>query len=381
MANYWHLLPEYSQARKAVWKAINPHTGRRRIDEAFPKALRKRTLDQEMMIEFLNGSTWQLMGSDNFNSLVGSPPAGLVFSEYALSNPQAWAYTRPMLLENDGWAIFNSTVRGRNHFWTLGEFARNEPNWFFQQLDADQSGVFTPEQLQSELRELQAENGQEWGHAIWLQEYFNDPSAPIRGAFYAAEMALADRQKRITRVPHDPLLPVHTSWDLGVANRTVVWFWQTIGAEIRAIGCRAYSGTGLPEIAADLGTLRYAWGSHYAPHDSRVRELGSGKSRLEIAHSLGLKWTVVPEVGLQSGIEATRAMLGRVWFDAEACADGIEALRLYRTEWDDELRVFSKQPLHDWTSDYADSVRMFAVGSQGRQPGRDPIPYRDKVVA
>jgi phage terminase large subunit len=334
-----------------------------------------------MMIHFKNGSTWQLMGSDKFDALVGAPPAGIVFSEYALSNPSSWAYLRPMLLENGGWAIFNSTVRGSNHFYKLGEFSRHDPGWFFQQLDADKSGVFTPEQLASELLELQAEHGEEWGRAIWLQEYFNDPSAPVRGAYFAAQMVQADKAERITRVPWDPALLVHTSWDLGINNRTVVWFWQTVGAEIRAINCRAYMGTGLPEIIADLRTLGYNFGQHYAPHDSKVRELGSGKSRKEIAQGLGMTWNIVPQVGLLSGIDQVRVMLPRVWFDADACRDGIEALRLYRTEYDDERKVYSPSPLHDWTSDYADSVRMFAVGTQGKAPDRRPIPYRDKVVA
>jgi hypothetical protein len=149
-----------------------------------------------------------------------------------------------------------------------------------------------------------------------------------------------------------------------VANRTIVWLWQTVGAEIRAIGCRAYAGMGLPAIIADLRGLGYVWGKHYAPHDGKVRELGSGKSREEIASALGMTWTIVAQIGLQSGIDATRAMLGRVWFDAEACKDGIEALRLYRTEYDDERRVFSTAPLHDWTSHYADAMRYLAVVSK-----------------
>ena len=127
-----------------MWTAINPKTGKRRIDDAFPPELRKKTLEQEMMIEFHNGSTFQLVGSDNFNSLVGSPPVGLVFSEYALSNPSAWAYLMPIVEENNGWAAFNSTPRGNNHFKKMCESADRREDWFYQSLNASQTGVFTP---------------------------------------------------------------------------------------------------------------------------------------------------------------------------------------------------------------------------------------------
>ncbi len=101
-ANYWHCLPEYAQARKAIWTAVNPHTGKFRIDEAFPKELRKSTRNNDMEIQFLNGSTWRVVGSDNPDSLVGAAPAGIVFSEFALSNPSAWGLLAPILEENDG---------------------------------------------------------------------------------------------------------------------------------------------------------------------------------------------------------------------------------------------------------------------------------------
>jgi len=363
-----YLAPLYKQAKRVAWTLLKIYAG------VIPGV---RFLEQELRCILPGGREIWLLGADNPDALRGIYLDAVVLDEVAQMAPRTWGEViRPALsdLNREGLAVMIGTPFGMaNEFHRFYTLAADTPGWMRSMLTVNDTGAISPSEIEALKRETRPEE--------YEQEYLCSFSAAVRGAFYAAEMALADRQKRITRVPHDRLLPVHTSWDLGVANRTVVWFWQVVGAEIRAIGCKAYSGTGLPEIAADLGTLGYSWGTHYAPHDSRVRELGSGKSRLEIAHSLGLKWTVVPEVGLQSGIEATRAMLGRVWFDAEACADGIEALRLYRTEWDDELRVFSKKPLHDWTSDYADSVRMFAVGSQGRQPGRDPIPYRDKVVA
>ena len=128
-ATYWHMLPEAAQARKAIWDAVNPVTGRRRIDEAFPRAARTLTREADMFIRLSSGSTWQVVGSDNYNSLVGTPPIGIVFSEFALADPSAWAYLSPILEENGGWAAFVTTPRGRNHAWRMFRYAeRNRPD-------------------------------------------------------------------------------------------------------------------------------------------------------------------------------------------------------------------------------------------------------------
>jgi hypothetical protein len=215
----------------------------------------------------------------------------------------------------------------------------------------------------------------------YAQEMMLDWSAAVKGSYWGREMSEAEQAGHIGRVPHDPALKVHTSIDLGIRHAFVVWLWQSVGAEIRAIGVKAFIGSSIPQIWAELQALKYNWGRHYAPHDSKVRELGSGKSRMEIARSVGWNWEEVPEVGLKSGIEATRLMIPRVWFDRAACENGIEALKLYRPEYDDTSRVFSLQPAESWANDFADAFRMFAVGSQGRAPDYKPIQYRDKVVA
>src|SRR5262245_42936418 len=134
IGNIWHCLPEYEQARKAIWTSVNPHTGRRRIDEAFPHMIRANTNDNEMFIRFKNGSTWQLIGSDRYDATVGAGPMGVTYSEWATANPSAWGYHRPMLQENDGWALFITTPRGRNHAHALAQHAKNDPSWFYQLL-------------------------------------------------------------------------------------------------------------------------------------------------------------------------------------------------------------------------------------------------------
>jgi phage terminase large subunit len=185
---YWYMLPEAAQARKAIWKAIDPHTGQRRIDWAFPPEIRESANDTEMFINIrgINGpATWQVVGSDNYNSLVGSPPRGVVFSEWALANPAAWAYIRPILKENGGWALFNFTPRGRNHAVQMFENHKDDPDWFVQKLTAKQTGALTDEELAKELLDYQADFGDEDGEAKFRQEYLCDFDAPLVGAYYA----------------------------------------------------------------------------------------------------------------------------------------------------------------------------------------------------
>ena len=176
---YWHMLPQYAQARKAIWDAVDSHTGQRRIDWAFPKEIRASTNESEMKITFKNGSTWQLCGSDQYNSLVGSGTAGIVFSEYALSDPDAWGYFYPILKENGGWAVFNSTVRGQNHFTELAHYAASNPDWFYSNVKASTAGVFSKEELEEIRQEYIAQYGKEQGNGMFLQEYENDENAFI----------------------------------------------------------------------------------------------------------------------------------------------------------------------------------------------------------
>lgn len=179
VGTYWYMLPQYGQARKAIWDAVDAHTGIRRIDWAFPQEMRKSTNESEMKIVFKNGSVWQVCGSDNYNALVGSNPAGIVFSEYALSDPASWDYLKPILEENNGWAVFNSTVRGQNHFTELAHLAKGEADWFFSNVKASEAGVFTKEQLQKIKEDYIRQRGPELGLGLFLQEYENDENAFI----------------------------------------------------------------------------------------------------------------------------------------------------------------------------------------------------------
>ena len=373
VGSYWHMLPAYSQARKAIWLAVNPHTGKRRIDEAFPHELRKRTNDQEMFIEFVNGSTWQVLGSDRYDTLVGASPAGIVFSEYAIANPNSWDYLRPMLAENGGWAFFISTVRGYNHFWGMGEFAQKNEDWYFQQVDADSSGVFTPERLASELAEIIDRLGDDEGLAKYRQEYFNDPNAAVPGAYYAKLLTRAKEENRIINVPYEPSIPVTTAWDLGIGDSTAIWFAQCVGKEVRIIDYYENSGVGLDHYVKLLNSKPYAYYESLLPHDANVSELGTGKRRIDTLRELGLtKTRVLPALSVDDGINAVRLLLPKCWFDKEKTAKGVNCLINYQREYDEKLQTFKDRPLHDWSSHGSDAFRYLAMGLKPPREARRP---------
>jgi len=375
VGTYWHMLPEASQARKAIWEAVDPHYGKRRIDVAFPHELRDQTRESDMFIRFKNGSTWQVVGSDNFNSLVGSPPIGLVLSEWALADPQAWAYLRPILRENGGWALFITTSRGANHAKTMYMGAKDDPAWFADIQKADETGIFSQAELQQELKEYMREYGNDLGRALFNQEYMCSFDGATLGAFYGAQMQAALEEGRITTVPYDPNYPVHTSWDLGVKDSTVITYWQRIGGQERAIDCDAYVHTGLADMVKGLHAKPYTYGQHCAPHDIKVQEIGTGVTRLEVGRQLGINFTIAPKYPLMDGITATRSMLTRCAFDADKCRMLVDALSQYRAQWDQEKKALSRNPLHDWTSDYADCVRYYAI-SDIAEPGSQALHYR-----
>lgn len=361
--NYWHMLPEAAQARKAMWEAVNPHTGRRRIDEVFPKELRETTREAEMMIRFKNGSTWQLVGSDNYDSLVGSPPIGLVLSEYALADPMAWAYFRPILAENGGWAIFPYTPRGNNHGKSLFDGALEDPEWFAQRLNADDTGVFNSDFLAKELVEYQRENGDDEGRRLFEQEYFCSFTAAQRGAYYAEAIEKARLDNRITDVPWEPKTEVGTAWDLGIGDSTAIWFYQQVGAETRIIDYYENSGAGLEHYVKILREKPYTYKNLAAvlPHDAEAKELGTGKSRQEVLQSLGVKSEIAPKLSVDDGINAVRMLLQVAYLDKTRCARGIECLENYRAKYDEKRRILQPTPLHDWASHGSDAMRYLAV--------------------
>lgn len=391
---YWHMLPEKEQARKAIWEAVNPRTGMRRIDEAFPQALRKNTRDTDMFIRFKNGSTWQVVGSDRFNALMGSPPIGVTFSEWALADPRAWQFIRPILDENGGWAAFITTPRGRNHAYRSYELAKKEMaaghDWFAELNNAHDTPVFTSAQLEKIKQEMIEEMGDD-GESLFRQECEVDFSAGLIGSFYASFIEKIDQAGQIVPdLPFDKGIPVQTAWDLGYSDDVVVWFFQYIGNEYRILDHYSDYGKDVPDVCKMLKEKAeergWTYGDttqqrHWVPWDARPKTMAAaGKSILEQAWQLGVRMSVVPNLSREDGIQAARKVLPKCWFDETACEEGLDALREYKREWDPINKAFRKNPVHNRASHTADAFRMLALAHQPRPAPPPPKPKPIKGI-
>lgn len=389
VGNYWHTLPQQNQARKALWDGVNPHTGRRRVDEVFPMELRESTRDTEMIITLKNGSTWQLVGSDNFNSLVGSPPIGLIFSEWALCDPNAWAYLRPILAENGGWVMMNTTPRGRNHAYKTFRAAQADPSHFAELLRAADTNVFTPEQLEAERRELIAEYGEDYGEAVYEQEYECSFSAPNLGAIMGKAIARAEAQGRISNdVLYDPDgAGVQVSSDIGFRDSASWWFWQPVQGGFHLLKHVVDSGLDAEEWIEILKKIideeEWELDRIWLPKDSASKTFRSRKSSLVLfTHAFGYsKIGVVPSTPLADRINAARVIAPRCRWHEAKCDTGLDALRSWAYRYDEELKAFSKDPVHDWASHPGDAFSYGALIMQDAKPLPEPKAPADRTKA
>jgi len=344
-----YISPQYSQSKRVAWQILKDYS------RDIPGV---EYNESELKMTLPNGVRTYLLGAADPAPIRGLGLYHAACDEIAQWPRSAWSEViRPALTDHEGSADFIGTPFGMNNlFYELYQQGQGTDYWDSALLKWDDTRAIRA----SEIRQIRKEISEE----AFDQEYNCSFTAAVRGAFYGKLMAHAEKEGRITHVPYEPQLPVHTSWDIGVADSTVVVFWQVMrGGEIRMINSREYQNCGLQEIKKDLDGLPYAYGEHYAPHDIKVREWGgSGQSRLETAKSLGIRFRVVRNIPVRDGIEAVRMLLPRVWFNRETCFTTIEGLKTYRTEWNDEREVFNLTPLHSWESHHADAVRMFAVG-------------------
>ena len=358
---YWHLFPTYNQGRKIAWDGMT-RDGRKFL-EHFPKEMWEAVNNTEMRLTLKNGSIYQVVGTDNVDRLVGANPVGVVFSEYSLQDPRAWDYIRPILAENGGWALFIYTARGRNHGYDLLNVAKKNENWFQQVLSVEDTRAIP-------LSAIDEERASGMPEEMIQQEFYCSFDAPLVGSYYGNAMARLLADGHLTKVPYEPLLEVHTAWDLGVGDSTSIIFYQLSGSEIRIIDYYEMQGEGLAHYVKVLREKEYVYGEHLAPHDIQVRDFSTGKSRLEAARELGIRFRVVPNLRIDDGIEAVRNTLPKVWFDETKCSHLIEALRQYRKDYDEKRQVFRDRPLHDWTSHPSDAMRYLALGVRQRNDKR-----------
>jgi hypothetical protein len=369
--NYFYIFPEYAQGKKALWDNIDSD-GFRTIDHA-PKNLVVRKNNTDMLIELVNGSMIQIVGASNIDRVVGSNPAGVVFSEYPLIDPMVWGYLWPILLENKGFAWFNGTPRGNNHAKVLLDNSKNNSEWFTEHLNALDCSVFTKE----ELDKIREEYFELYGdYHLFDQEFMTSFDAPVMGAYYANHMKRALDDGRITSVPYDEALPVTTAWDLGIGDQMTIWFYQTIGKEIHIIDYYENNSEGIAHYANIVNAKPYSYKKHYWPHDGAARELGTGKSRQEVARDFGLNVEIIPMQSVEDGIEASRNLISKCWFDENKCYKGIEALKNYSKDFDETNKVYRTRPKHDWASHGADAFRQLAISYNNNTVQQPTVRYK-----
>jgi hypothetical protein len=296
-----------------------------------------------MRIKLTNGSMIQIIGSDNYDqTLVGVNAIGIIFSEYALTDPRAYQFARPILSANNGFAMFVSTPRGKNHLFELFEIARDNPeDWFANKLTIEDTNHIPLHEIQRELA------SGEMSEDLVQQEYYCSFDMGVEGSYYSKYMDRMRLKGQIGMVPWEPSHKVHTAWDLGMRDSTSIIFFQCIGQTVRIIDYYEKSKEGLEHYIKVLQSKEYSYSRHMAPHDIRVRELGTGMSRLEKAKQLGINFTVAPDVSIVDGIEAVRSTLPKCWIDETKCAQLIKALENYRQEFDAKHKVYKANPLHN----------------------------------
>jgi phage terminase large subunit len=338
-----YVAPQLNQAKDIAWTYLKEYT-------AF---LNPKVNESELWVELPGGARIRIYGADNPDRLRGIYLDGVVPDEFGDMDPTMWTQVlRPALSDRKGWAAFIGTPKGKNTFHRLWQEAQDDPDWTRLMLKASETGLLDAKELADAAKMMSADE--------FAQEYECSFDAAVKGAYYAKEMNDAESE-RITSVPHDPRLQTYTAWDLGMADSTVIWFFQTVGREIRVIDVLKGEGVGLDWYVKRLQERDYLYAKHYLPHDVEVREMGTGKSRKEVLEGLGLKVDVAKNIPIADGIQAVRMLLPMCWFDRTKCKDGIEALRMYRRDYDEKRQEFRVAPLHDWTSHYADAMRYFAV--------------------
>jgi phage terminase large subunit len=342
------LAPYFVQAKDIAWNYLKEYA-------APVIELGGKINESELSLTFAhNGAVIRLYGADNAERLRGLYFDGLVADEAQDIKPSVLTQViLPSLSDRKGWLDLSGTPKGwGNLLGATYKRAQNEPDWYVQVLRASETKLIDAQELEQLQRSMPDNEYQ--------QEFECSFDAAISGAYFARELNEAEAAGRITNVPYEPQLMVNTAWDLGVSDSTVIWFYQQVNQEIRVIDYYESSGFGLDHYAKVIKDKPYVYGTHFAPHDIQVRELGTGRSRYETAASLGIRFDVVPNIPIKDGIDAVRMSLPRMWIDKTKCATGLDAVKQYR-EKRDEKRGIEFGPLHDWTSHAADALRYLAV--------------------
>ena len=346
---YAYVAPYYGQSKTIAWDYLLH----------FSRPVLAKANQSELWVELVNGARIRLFGADNPDALRGLYLDGVVLDEYADMKPSIFgAVIRPLLSDRKGWATFIGTPKGHNSFWDIYNNASKDPGWYVKVLRASQTGLLAQDELEDAAKTMSEDQ--------YLQEFECDFESAILGAYYGKEMRQLTDLDRILDIDHDPMFPVHTAWDLGYSDDTAIWFFQVVHGEIRLLDYHSSNGQPVAFYAGIIQSREqergYSYGFHYLPHDARAKTLSSNRSVIEqLGDKLPLKsLKIVPNLSLQDGIQASRLALTRAWFDHK-CTDGIECLRQYQREYDEDKKVFRDKPRHDWTSHGADAFRYLSI--------------------
>jgi hypothetical protein len=357
VGSYWHIFPTERLGRKAIWTGFTK-TGERIMEQIFPRAIRKSprewTPTGEMVVELRCGSIWRLMGSDRME-VVGAGPAGVVFSEYSVAKPKTWDLVRPMLRENDGWALFLFTPRGNNHGKAIFDTAGKGFGWFQELLTLNDTRAYDPAST------IADERASGMPEALIQQEYFCDWTAANIGSVFGDLLHEVEKAGK-TGLDFASPRACFTSWDLGIADKTAIWVWALTPEGLTLFDYIEASGKPFSFFADWLKGKDYKYLKHWLPHDARARNLLTGGTVVELASAaFGAENVgITPELSLADGIQAARWLLQKPIRFHRRCEEGVEALKAYAYDWDDEKKAFSKKPLHDWSSHGADAFRYVA---------------------
>lgn len=358
-ARYAYIAPYYAQAKDVAWSYL------KRFTAPLPMAQHN---ESELRVD-IGDRRIRLYGADNYDRIRGVYLDGVILDEYGDMDPRAFAEViRPALSDRKGWCVFIGTPKGRNNFWEVWENARQDPAWFAAMLKASETKLLDAAELADAAKSMTSEQ--------YAQEYECSFDAAIVGAYYGSLIADAERAGRIKPIEIEPSLPVHTAWDLGIGDSTAIWCFQ-IGPEgVRVVDHIESHGQALSYYAGELKARGYN-GHDWVPHDARVRDLSTGRTRVETLQTLGRKPVLVPDHKVEDGINAVRVSFDKFWIDPIRCKQGLEALRQYRTDFDEKTKAFRNAPKHDWTSHSADAFRYLAMAWREMQP---PPPPKDEVI-
>lgn len=359
-SQYAFIAPTYRQAKRIAWEILKDIA--RPIPETEPN-------EAELVMKYPNGSRIFLAGSENIDALRGLALWGGGQDES--SQQPANLFTEVIskcLADHLGYWIWSGTPRGKNQFYKTYQIATNNQEDYtviFKTIDNslnDEKGE-TIENLRKALEDdKRLVSLGEMTQEEFDQEWYCSFEAATKGAYYIKQIGEARKTGRIKQVPYDVALPVHTITDLGIGKNLAVGFYQKAGEELHMIDYwEGSERDGLPEMAKMLQTKSYVYGKHFAPHDIKAVEQGTGKTKIETAKNLGINFITIKNIGVDNGINAGRLMFSRLWIDEQKCADWLDAVSQYHQEWDDNRGMFLEKPYHDWTSHAADVHRYAAV--------------------